>query len=966
MEDGLAGNYIRKVQQDKDGFLWVLSNIGLQRFDGVRFIDFNLPEVVAGGTMEDILIDKKNRLWVYFQNHSIANFNTSTFRWEWYTVEKSNRQASLFESQDGRIMILYKGGKLMTLDERTKIFSEKSNPFQIPQDWKLISLTQDYNANYWVGTSEGLVKYNPTRRTLSSASHNSDDDPYISLTSKLRHIQNFYISKDNIAWITSWPLDSLSFLRINVPGKTKTELIHSISSQIDEKYFTISSTLETETDLWIYGETLLARYDNHTQRFKAIPPGIWNSSGIYFDIVTQIFEDREHNLWVATNDGLYRYASPSPFLKTTFNYVPEKDSAFTQDVTDVLETKSGEILVSTWGAGIFSYDQNFHPTNSVIQKHQASIRGMVWCMVQTDNSDLWFGAQSGWLYHYNAATGQIRSFQPELAQGRTIRVMKKDQNGNLWIGTQGGHVIKYNIAKDKWQLVYKSNNIIGRIIISQKNEIWVATGAEGVFRINAASGKILAQYTDSGPPGSRIPITSVTDIIEYNDSTVLFTTGVLNVLHVNTGIITVHNRPKDVLGLQKDKSGNIWAATGTGLKALTFPDFKELINFGPRQGVSNLNFSQAASTRLKNRNIVFGNNHGFLHFTPDSLLNENRRSKFEDILISELFINERKFNVDSILKLKKLTLGPGQVSIRIRYATNTYKNDRTIFFQIAGTHSDWQEVASNNEVVLTYLPTGSYELKAGLKDSNNEISEYLSLPVDVTPQFYRSTWFYVLISLLTLIALFFIDRYRMRRKEFVQQLRRNIATQLHLDISSTLEQVNILSDIAIIKHEDDPEKSKEFISEIKTRSSNMISAMKDMLWSISPENDNTKELINRFYEQIDSLNNKYQLDYKLTSGQKAMQLSLNMQIRYELLLIFKRTIKTFMKSGVAQLKVHIGCRKNNVLYFIFEYENGIEDNRQLNNYLNRGELAEKIKKLNGEIITSTKLKTSELIFKINL
>lgn len=966
MEDGLAGNYIRKVQQDKDGFLWVLSNIGLQRFDGVRFIDYNVPELVAGGTVEDILIDKKNRLWVYFQNHSVASFNTSTFRWEWYAVEKSARQASLFESQDGQVMICYKGGTLMTLDERKKVFSEKTNPFQLPENWKLICLTQDYDGNYWAGTSEGLVKFNPKLQTLSYAGHNTDNDAYISFAAKLRQVQNFYITKDKIAWITLWPSDSLSFLRIDLFAKTKTELIHTISSQIDEKYFTISAALQTESDFWIYGETLLARYDGHTQRFKAIPPGIWNSSGIYFDIVTQIYEDREQNLWVATNDGLYRYSSPSPYLKSTFNYVPEKDSAFTQDVTDILELKSGEVLVSTWGEGIFSYDKSFHSINSFINKFRPVIHGMVWCMVQTDNSDLWVGAQSGWLYHYNAATGQMRSFQPELVQKRTIRVMTKDQNDNLWIGTQGGHIIKYDIAKNKWQLVYKSNNIIGRIIVSKKNEIWVATGAEGVFRINAASGNILAQYTDSGPPGSRIPITSVTDIIEYNDSTILFTTGVLNILHVNTGLITVHNRPKDVLGLQKDKSGNIWAATGTGLKALTYPDFKELINFGPRQGVSNLNFSQAASTRLKNGNIVFGNNHGFLYLTPDSLLNENKRSRFEDILISELFINEKKINVDSILKLKKLALGPGQISIRIRYATNTYKNDRTIFFKIAGTHAEWQEVASNNEVVLTYLPSGAYELKAGLKDSNNEVNEYLSLPVDIAPQFYQSTWFYILISLLVLTTLFLVDRYRMRRKEFVQQLRRNIATQLHHDVSSTLEQVNILSDIAIIKHEDDPEKSKEFISEIKTRSSNMISAMKDMLWSISPENDNTKELINRFYDQIDSLNSKYHLEYKLTSGEKAEQLSLNMQIRYELLLIFKRTIKTFMKSGVVQLKVHIGCRKNNVLYFIFEYENGTEDNRQLNNYLNRGELAEKIKKLNGEIITSTKLKTSELIFKINL
>ncbi len=969
MEDGLSGNFIQKVQQDNDGYLWVLSNIGLQRFDGIRFTEISGESgAIPAGKINEILIDKKNRLWIYFQNNSIGYLNPRNLKWRWVNLEGSGQAPTIFESNEGKILLCFRSGKFFTLNEATQTFSEKNNFFHLPQDWRFITLSQDSKNNFWIGTREGLVKFNPQKNTLSYSGHNVDNDPVIAMVGNLKSVQNFQLSNDGLTgWITAWPQEGMSFKQIDVENKKTKDLTAYILKQINNKYYTVHRLFESRETTWIYGETLLAQYNRRQDKVQVYQTSNQARFAIYYDVINDVFEDREQNLWIATDDGLYRYTPPSPFLSSLYNYLPHKDSAFTPDVTDILELSSGDLLVSTWGNGVFSYDRNFRPVASRLnesKKFKDAI--MIWSMVEMPNNDIWMGAQDGWLWHYQSTKSKWISFQPELAQKSTIRLVEKDTAGNLWIGTQAGHIIRYDTRQDKWQLIHRSTGIISRIVVTPNNEIWAATYTEGVFRINGETGNIIAQYSENGPPGSRISEKEVNDVIQYNDSIILIASGALNVLNLRTSKISAFKTRAGIIIFEKDDSGIIWAATNIGLQGFSFPDFKEFISFDQAHGIDNFNFNIAASARLRNGSVVFGNSHGLITFDPAALLAENRKNKFENVLISEVFINEKKYPVDSLLALKRLKAGPEKVSIRIRYTTNTFRNHRTIYFKLEDVNADWQEMPSNQEVVLNYLPSGSYKLKTGLRNDNNEIRELNVIPIEIEPQFYESTWFYILMSLTALTVLFVVDRYRMKRREYIQEMRRNIARQLHADISSTLEKVNILSDIAILKQDNDPVKSKEFITEIKGRSSSMISAMQDMLWSISPENDSTEELVNRFDKYIKVLNNRHQSVFQMAYDEKVKHLSLNIELRYQLLLLFKRTLKAFISSGFKDLNIYIGCEKSQNIQFCFQFMNENENNRALINYLNSSELLEKLAGINGEITTSIQSKISEVVIKINL
>ncbi|WP_133176835.1 ligand-binding sensor domain-containing protein [Terrimonas sp.] len=973
MQHGLAGEYVRQVQQDKNGYMWVMTRSCLQRYDGIRFLDLYTGRgVLPQGFIREILIDKQNRLWVSFENDILGYLDPVTFKWHPVKLILGKglavRDPHFFESNDGKIIFACTGKTFLTFSEEKHEFSEGYNLFKLPGGWNFISLWQDKNQNYWVSTYGGLVKYNSSKNTLSYKGHNTDADRYIAMTEDLTMIQNFFIDQNETGWITSWPATTgLSFKSIDIKnGKTRKRELE-IYDGLKGEYYTIIKLLQIKGALWMYGDNLLALYDSANSRFLYVPKSAPGKFSISYDVVNHVYEDREHNMWISTNQGLYRYTAANKQLRSFNNYKPGNKETFTVEVTDILETTSGEVWISTWGGnGIYTYDTAFKPVYSKLLKDDyGKNAAMVWSMVQMNNEDIWWGAQDGWLWKYDAAKKHVYSFQPALAAQHTIRQLAKDAQDNLWIGVQGGRIIKFNPATGEWLFVHKAGSSVTRMIVSQKNEVWVATDYDGVYCIEAATGKVMRHYTDSLPQGKKLLSPGAGDFLEYNDSIMLIVSAGLDILNLHTDSIQHNYSQYEIFNLAKDAEGLVWASTNLGLMAFSLRHEKPVLKYDQRDGYSNFSFSIAASGSISNGTIVFGNNHGFLAFNPEMLKREVEKNIAGKVLIAEVYVNESSLRVDSILQLKRLKIGPGDVSVKVRYTTNAFKEPLPVYYMLEGIDKTWKEASGNSEVMMSYLPPGKYLLKAGIMDENNQVGSVTELFVEIAPRFYQTEWFYILILLVALGILFLLDYYRMKRKEDVQQLRRNIARQLHEDVSSTLEKVNILSDIAIIKHETDPVKSREFIAEIKMRSAAMVSAMQDMLWAIAPENDSMKELVKRFHKYVQVTNNRHNVQIDFAADEKVSKLKLNMQVRYELLLLFKRSLKFLMSVAVKEVRIYIGFEKN-ILYYIFQFVNEAGDTKQLNNFFSSKDLNDRLKKLNGEITTTVKAHITEIIFRINV
>jgi glucose-6-phosphate-specific signal transduction histidine kinase len=213
--------------------------------------------------------------------------------------------------------------------------------------------------------------------------------------------------------------------------------------------------------------------------------------------------------------------------------------------------------------------------------------------------------------------------------------------------------------------------------------------------------------------------------------------------------------------------------------------------------------------------------------------------------------------------------------------------------------------------------------------------------------------------------LFQFDKTRAKRKETVQKMRSNIAGNLHEEVNSALNNINILSEMAKLKADRDPQKSKEFIEQIHSKSHNMIIAMDDMVWSISPANDSMEKTVARMQEYIDSMNNRRGANIKMLVDEKVKLLNQDMQFRHEAFLLFKESINGLLNAAAAACKIHVALEKSNLIYSI-AFNNGECDKPQLNNMLEKLKISKHAAVINAGLSLQTHAGNSVLELKMPL
>ncbi|ULQ53176.1 ligand-binding sensor domain-containing protein [Flavihumibacter fluvii] len=976
LKDGLQDANIISVQQDEKGFLWIASRNSLQRYDGLRFLNFshkqNDPASIPDAAISSMALDKKNRLWVSTSKNTVGYLDVNSLVFTPIPIrpveaEKGRSILTLHPDRDGNILLIFHGGEYITYDEKRREFTSESNPFKLPDGWKLLYTWQDHNRNYWVGTNEGLFKYNPVSKLSSYRGHNTENDPVISEFGELRMVVNAYLDKTNCFWITSWNTGSLLVYSYAINTREKTEWQDKVLRALKNMYFDFYGVTEMKDgSIWFSGNNLFARAD---VKKKTVQPMQANISGEYnmlYDNVNLLFEDRENNLWIATNKGLLRFNPAAQKFTAVQNKYPGRDTSYTPDVTDFLQTQDGEILVSTWGNNIFAYDSLFNPIPSGFANPRETRDISVWCLTQRQNGDIWQGLQAGVLKIYPAA-GKPRRLLPDAIANSTIRQVAEDMNGDMWLGTQRGLLVKWTASSDSFRLVQKFEAVISRIYISADNSVWICTDRNGVFRLNATTGSILSHYSDKGPKGQVLRMNGAADIIQYDDSTMVISGDGLNVLNLHTGKFAYLTKndglaSTDLTNLVKDKYGYIWMTGTTGIYSF-HPKKNKLSSYNSLDGIPTNTFNVASSATLKDGRILFGTNHDFIVFDPAIVtVNDYIPPK---VYITGFSLFNQELSVDSVTMPSKLDLKYFEHSFRIQLSTLTYQNTYTIQYKMEGLDRGWTPAGPLNEVSFNFLPPGEYTFKTACMDEKKIFHDITSLQIIIHPPFWKTWWFYSLVALLIGSLFFWLDNERIKRKEALQKMRTDIAVNLQEEVNMALSDINILSEMARIKAEKEPEKSKEFIEQIHSKSQHMMVAMDDMLWSIRPENDNMRKTLERMQEFIEGLNNRNATNIEMWVDRRVQNLELNMKYRYEILHLFKESMTALINSKPEYCRINMSLEKATLL-FTMEFNLEKSTLQQLDQQLKRKSIAKSLAAANARIQTQALEKGSALLLEIPL
>ena len=939
--DGLATNEIMTVRQDKKGFIWIATLNGLQRYDGQRFLTFlhkpGNPRSIPDNRIFAMQMDQQDRLWLLFGENRVGYLNVSDFSFHEMPVrlEKDvlkRSSAGLFTDNNGNILLLVERVAILTYNEKAGDFAAAHNPFVFPQGWKPAWVIQDKQQNnYWIACDSGLVKYNPKSRLLSYRGHNAEQDAVIQAFANVTHVSHPYEDASGRFWLVSWPPRGPGpfFYSYDRTTKKTTEWETGIYRALKGMYHEIYSITEQDDGtLWISGLNLFAKLPRGGNSFQVIPNNLTGDFSIRYDRVKNLFEDKEKNIWVSTDKGLFRFNLPARLFQIIANRRPGKDSAYTSDVTDILQTKNGDMLVSTWGNGLFRYDRTFKPLPAGYIS-QGTRQGEVlnWCIHQRPNGDIWRGSQDGVIFITPAGTNTTTRIRPAVFEESTIRQITEDQNGNLWLGTQRGHLVKWDAASNTFTLVRKLSTIY-RLYTDKAGTIWVCTGGNGVYRINASDGAVITNYTFDGPAGKKLRGIGAMDILQYNDSIYIAASGSLNLINIKTGDIRFFGAEEGlpsnaVNNIIRDKQGYIWLTTESRLCRLNLERAVTSL-FTEEDGLTSSAFNEGSANMLPDGRIVIGRTHDFIVFDPQQIKPD--AIPVPPVEITGFALMNTWLPVDSLRRLPEIRLKYNQNSVAIEFSTLTYLNQFAIAYRMEGLEKEWTYAGKAKQAVYNYLPPGNYTFQVKSDNGEAGMAKITTLKISIRTPYWKTWWFYSVLVLLIVAFFYWDDKERMRRKATLQKMRSNIAGNLHEEINTALNNINVLSEIARIKADKDPEQSITYINEIHRKSHNMIIAMDDMLWSIDPANDSMAKTIARIREFADALRNREGVIIHLQTDEKVISLQPDMIVRHEVMIIYKLSLRLLVEELKApQTSIQLDYLKSQLQLNVFAYQVRLPD-----------------------------------------
>ena len=980
--NGLAAYNANTILQDRQGYIWIGTINGLQRFDRHRFLTFRRnPEnknSLSDNYIDHLYLDSKGNLWTVLGNGQLGIFDTRSFVYKQASLKVKDERTLklpriLTEDSDGHLLYAIYGHELTTYDPQKNEFSSANNTILLPPKWKIISLTEDRSAKrFWIATDSGMCVYSKKNKMLSYRGHNAENIPFIDKNGGPVKFFNLGIDKRSRFWFTTPNPAGIQLLNCYDLSAEKfiLEKQDLYPDWIMKNYTVEKMMQQSDGSIWIAGLNVLMKFNEQVNKFEPVYEE-FSKEGISYQEINFLFEDRDKDIWASTdNNGLF-VLKPSTHLFTSIKQVNRTSGRMDDGSVIALgNTFDKNILVSVWNDGIHKYDLAL---NSLPSTHDEKKLNTIWCMAPlADKRHIWMGLQSG-IMIYDALTGRSQNYNPSMMHNKLVRTIAEDNFGNIWLGLPNGGVFKWVPEHAMFDFERGFNRVdnlpgtqIEKIRIDSKGFIWVCTLMNGVYKLDPGNNKILEHITSAGPPKKQLLADAVTDAFEFNDSIMIFLTGNLNVFNLKTNEITpissADGLPSDIVrSIEKDSKNNLWLGLFNGLCRMNFSK-KTFTYYDRNDGIHNDELNYSSSLSLPDGRLAFGSTSDLLVFNPENL---NAQTTPPDVAITEFRLFNRTLNVDSLERLQKIELGHDENFITIGFSGLRHFNNKwSYYYMLDGIDKDWKKGNGISQVDYNYLPSGSYTFLVKAENADGLASRRIAkMEIKVDPPIYKTWWFYSLLILFGAFLLFIFDKERMRRKAAMQKMRTDIAGNLHEEVNTALNKINILSEMARLKSDKDPVKSTEYLEQIHTKSHDMIIAMDDMLWSIDPRNDSMDKTIERVREFIDALKRRHGANIELLVDKSAESLMLNMRLRHDVFILMKEGVRSVIQAGSKNVRIHIGMQKDALLYTI-DIDNEGCDLQQLTNQLQHRDLEKRLNAIRATLNSYMHQHTS--IFELNV
>jgi signal transduction histidine kinase/ligand-binding sensor domain-containing protein len=719
IQDGVFSGTPNAIAQTTDGYLWIGTQNGLVRFDGVRFVPWTPRKgnLLSSGIFS-LLAATDGSLWIGTSSHLVHLQNGSLTHY----LDAGGRINSIVKAHDGRIWITRSRvrddkGPLCVVTDTSLRCHGKADGITLPY---AAPLAEDSDGGLWIGSSSLLTRWKAGSSTLFTPPETRGGEG-------LSGIQALAAAPDGSIW---------SGMDHRGPGLGLQRLVHGMRKPLNSKFdgstLRVSALfLDRENALWIGTEDqgIYRLLGDKVDRFSS-------ADGLSSDTVSGFYEDREGNIWIATAEGIDCFRD---LRVTTFS---TRQGLSANMVDSVLAARDGTIWIGNQGALEFIRGERL---SSIQSKH--GLPGQrVTSLFEDHAGRLWVGIDDR-LYVYENGTFDPIPRSNHTALGAVIAITE-DRDSTIWAEVIGSHATLLRIQDREVREELPAPGMPAAVSLAADatDSIWLGLVAGGFARYR--HGQIETYFANNATNFQA------RQILARADGSVLFATSSGLVAWQNGALRTLTSQNglpcNNLFGLVLDDENALWLYTQCGLVRVADSALREFwqgVNASVKVEVFDMFDGvrpwiapfQSHASRSPDGRLWFANENVVQMIDPGRLRGNLLPPP---VHVEEVIADHKHYLPDAGLRLPPLT-----GDLEVDYTALSFVVPRKVRFRyrLEGHDADWREPGTRRQAFYSGLGPGKYRFHViACNDDSVWNEKGATLEFNIAPAWYQTVWFRIL------------------------------------------------------------------------------------------------------------------------------------------------------------------------------------------------------------------------------
>jgi signal transduction histidine kinase/ligand-binding sensor domain-containing protein/CheY-like chemotaxis protein len=825
MRDGLSQSTVMSILQDREGYLWLGTESGLDRYDGYSIHEYHRQRGAAGLASDYIWAiaeDAHSNLWLATDGGGIERWDRNTDQFQRFKHDPLVPQS--LASDAVRTLLIDAQGRIWagTLDQGLDILDpstgkvrhfrhREGDPTSLPADAVCVLYT-DHTGRIWVGTDGGLSEYQPSTDDFVSYGDRATGTVFTDV--RVRAIREDHTGA---LWVGTL---GGGVNRLDPHTGQVTVLRHDPHDPRSLSHDHVRSLLEDDARrVWVATADGLNLYEPATGGFVHYRNDTSDPRSLRDSYVMALYQDRGGVLWVGTRAGGASHWNPNSWQLGHYKSASFRDTA----VSSFADNGAGKVWVGTIGAGLVEIDPRSGRERRFGTSGDSPLKltdDRVMALLLDRAGALWVGTMAGGLDRLDFGAGTVQAYHSDPNDRATlpangVMTLYEDHLGVIWVGTFGGglasidrttsHVTRYPYGSSDVHSL--SNARASAIVEDAHGNLWIGTDGGGLNLFQRKTGNFYHYRRDDGDSRSLSDDAVYALHVDRHGELWVGTAGggidrvvgnseLPAEVHFENQSGRMHLPSQVVWGIESDNEDRLWLSTNNGLARFD-PRAPSLKLFHEAHGLQGEEFNFNAHHRGRDGSLFFGGNDGFNAFSPEALSANTQPPRV--VLTGAAKLNHQLSAQEMPGPRRPLELSYNDKLVSFEFAaldfTSTANNRYA--YQMQGFDSGWIDAGPSHRATYTNLDAGSYVLHVRAANADGAwSSEDLQIPVRVAPAPWNTASARTVYALAVLSLLAYLWRLQSARRErelrYSRELERTVRDRTH-ELQERNQQLQVLT-----------------------------------------------------------------------------------------------------------------------------------------------------------------------------